>query len=76
MITMESLIRSNWRFIYSGGYLFDARRWFTGPTINLTKEDQENTELEKDKQNYQLHDDIEGGPVTEKTQVSEVEDVA
>jgi amino acid permease (GABA permease) len=59
-----------------GGYLFDARRWFTGPTINLTKEDQENTELKKDKQNYQLHDDIEGRLVAEKTQVSEVEDIA
>ncbi len=32
-----------------GSWVFSARRWFTGPVINLSNEDAEKTELEKDK---------------------------
>lgn len=55
-----------------GGYLFDARKWFTGPTINLSQEELDHTQLEKDKQEFQAHDDIEDKP-NDKVQVSEVE---
>jgi hypothetical protein len=54
-----------------GGYLFSARKWFTGPLINLSEEEQGHTNLEKDKKEFQSHDDIEGN--SEKVETSTID---
>lgn len=53
-----------------GSFLIDARKWFTGPVINLSKDELENTHLEKDRQDFQPNDDLENSPDTNKEEVS------
>lgn len=53
-----------------GSFLIDARKWFTGPVINLSKDELENTQLEKDRQAFQPNDDLENSPGTNKEEVS------
>lgn len=91
MITKNTII-SKWHttelLLRVGGYLFSARKWFTGPLINLSEEEQGHTNLEKDKKEFQSHNDIEGSSEKVETstidtkqkesnrvEVSEVEDV-
>lgn len=45
-----------------GSFAFSARKWFTGPVINLSQEDAEKTELEKDKKLFHSVSDEEGQP--------------
>lgn len=47
-----------------GSFVFSARKWFTGPVINLSQEDAEKTELEKDKKLFNSVNDEEGQPST------------
>lgn len=50
-----------------GAFLVDARKWFTGPVINLSKDELEHTQLEKDRQG--IPDDLENSSGNEKHQV-------
>ncbi|CAO3632003.1 unnamed protein product [Mucor hiemalis] len=45
-----------------GSFAFSARKWFTGPVINLSQEDADKTELEKDKKMFNSVNDEEGQP--------------
>ncbi|KAL9537359.1 hypothetical protein MBANPS3_011844 [Mucor bainieri] len=51
-----------------GAFLIDARKWFTGPVINLSKDELEHTQLERDRQ--VISNDLENSPRTEKNQAS------
>ncbi|KAG2200098.1 hypothetical protein INT46_006477 [Mucor plumbeus] len=53
-----------------GSFLIDARKWFTGPIINFSKDELEQAHLEKDRQDFQLNDDLENSPVTNKEEIS------
>jgi hypothetical protein len=65
-----------------GSYTFYARKWFTGPKINLSEEEIEHTNLEKDRKMFNTKsDDIEGSSDLEKKKfdgadVTEVEIVS
>lgn len=50
-----------------GAFVVDARKWFTGPVINLSKDELEHTHLEKDRRG--VSDDLENSPGTEKEQI-------
>ncbi|CAO3619577.1 unnamed protein product [Mucor fragilis] len=55
-------------FLGAGGaFLVDARKWFTGPVINLSKDELEHTQLEKDRQG--ISNDLENSSDNEKHQV-------
>lgn len=45
-----------------GSFAFSARKWFTGPVINLSQEDADKIELEKDKKMFNSVNDEEGQP--------------
>lgn len=47
--------------------MVDARKWFTGPVINLSKDELEHTQLEKDRQG--ISNDLENSSDNEKHQV-------
>lgn len=43
-----------------GSYAISARKWFTGPKINLSEDEIEHTNLEKDRKMSDTSNDIEG----------------
>lgn len=47
--------------------MLDARKWFTGPVINLSKDELEHTHLEKDR--LGVSDDLENSPGAEEEQL-------
>ncbi|KAL7318613.1 polyamine transporter tpo5 [Mucor circinelloides] len=50
-----------------GAFVLDARKWFTGPVINLSKDELEHTHLEKDR--LGVSDDLENSPGAEEEQL-------
>lgn len=55
-----------------GSWIFSARKWFTGPVINLSNQDADNTNLEKDKSKFDTSNDEEGHPAVQKSDNSSI----